>query len=280
MQFPFALVLFLPIPLSFAHYFSGSRLLTSFLCPCFTRVPSPVSGLARGATWESEAHHRFGTRFRGSEQDAIQCVQTQSHCHGLCPLGPSTQEPPHSSPLSPLCLPGISSMEARTYWNNHWGQSALFGSKVGPLSCHTRLFCFPNVRGPQSLWGQKQPRIFCKQTKLDDSPRNRHPGTAPGCLSYQGSGAMRRGRRMGKLPISALLSSKSPLPALPSGSEKVDLETCETQGSRRRETDIPRRGSINGRTNRQMNLKGARQRLGVARKEKLSAGVRQAEIGD
>ena len=29
-----------------------------------------------------------------------------------------------------------------------------------------------------------------------------------------------------------------------------------------------------------MNLKGARQRLGVARKEKLSAEVRQAEIGD
>lgn len=85
---------------------------------------------------------------------------------------------------------------------------------------------------------------------------------------------------MGKLPISALLSSKSPLPALPSGSEKVDLETCETQGSIRRETDIPRRGSINRRTNRQMNLKGVRQRLGVARKEKLSAGVRQAEIGD
>lgn len=69
MQFPFALVSFLPIPLSFAHYFSSSRLLTSFLRPCFTRVPSsPVSGLARGATWESEAHHRLGTRFRGSEQ--------------------------------------------------------------------------------------------------------------------------------------------------------------------------------------------------------------------
>ena len=89
MQFPFALVLSLPMPLSFAHYFSSSRLLTSFLCPCFTRVPSsPVSGLAWEATWESEAHHRLGTRFRGSEQDAIQCVQTQSHRHGLCPLGP------------------------------------------------------------------------------------------------------------------------------------------------------------------------------------------------
>lgn len=31
---------------------------------------------------------------------------------------------------------------------------------------------------------------------------------------------------------------------------KVDLETYETQGSRERERDIPRRGSINRRTNR------------------------------
>lgn len=73
-------------------------------------------------------------------------------------------------------------------------------------------------------------------------------------------------------------------PLLTSGSaqrfRKADLETHETQGSRG-ERDIPRRGPINRRTDRQMNPKRTRQRLGGGGvRETLRAGVRQAEMGD
>lgn len=122
-------------------YFSSSRLLTSFLCPCFPRVPSsPGSGLPRGATWQSKAHHRLGMRFRGSNKMPCDTFKRSHAVMDSALWDLATHEPPHSSPLGPPCLPGISSMEVRTHWDYHWGQSALFGSNVGPLSCHTGLF--------------------------------------------------------------------------------------------------------------------------------------------
>ena len=131
-QFPTPLLAALPAPAPSTVFcdpaLKGCRLLQ---CLCLLGEPP---GKAKPTTG-------WGTRSRSSEHGALQCAQRQSHCHGLCPLGPFN--PGASAQLScsprPVCLPGISSMEVRTYWNYCWGQSALFGSKVGPLSCCTRL---------------------------------------------------------------------------------------------------------------------------------------------
>lgn len=92
----------------------------------------------------------------------------------------------------PYLPPGIGSTEVRTYWSYCWGQSALFGSKVS-------LGCFPKLRGTQSLWDQRPPRIFCGQTRQDHFPCNQHPGTALGYLNCQGWGRTKTRAKNGQV---------------------------------------------------------------------------------
>lgn len=74
-------------------------------------------------------------------------------------------------------------MEVRTHWDYHWGQSALFGSKLVPFPA--TLDCFPILEGPR-VSGVTAAQDLLQADEAGRFLRSQHPGTAPGCLNYQG----------------------------------------------------------------------------------------------
>lgn len=231
--------------------------------------------------WASSGSHlaeqsppQVGDEVQGLEQDAMRYIQAQSRCHGLCPLGPCN--PGASTQL--FSEPSLSPRDKL-----HGGQDTL-GLPLG-----TKCFVWEQSWSPflphwtvsLILEGPRVSGVTAAQDLLQADEAGRFPvKPAPrNCSGVSKLSGIRRNETRAENgqvaricpPLTRISTSSSP-----QWFRKVDLETCETQGSRKRETDIPRRGSINRRTNRQMNLKGARQRLGVARKETLRAGVRQA----